>query len=77
MELISLEDMKKCLEDIGCHQDQIRNFMQYIENKETQKMYQFLRKQRCYLLQNLHQEQKRIDYIDYLIYILKKEDHQT
>ena len=39
MELISLEDMKKCLEDIGCHQDQIRDFMQYIENKETQKMY--------------------------------------
>ena len=43
----------------------------------TKEMYQFLKLHRCKLLKTVHQEQKKIDYLDYLVYMLKKEESEN
>lgn len=68
---LSQDDIEKNLVDIGCNEEQIHQFIHYFRENDITQMYKFLRSQRCYLLDRVHQEQKKVDYLDYLIYILK------
>lgn len=55
---LSRENIEKNLIDIGCNHRQIQNFFKCYDNNDKQNMYYLLRKQRCYLLEDVHKEQK-------------------
>lgn len=61
------------LQDAGCNNEQIYHFMQHVENKDYKKQLLFLKCHRCTLKDEMHDVQKKIDCLDYLIYSLKKE----
>ncbi|MFQ6861913.1 MAG: hypothetical protein ACLROI_03540 [Beduini sp.] len=73
MNQLSKESIKRNLEDAGCKTQTIETFLNYRETETLQKQILFLKCQRCGLLEELHQVQKKIDCLDYLIYILKVE----
>lgn len=73
MNQLSKERIKQNLEDAGCETQTIETFLKYRENETLQKQILFLKCQRCGVLEELHQFQKKIDCLDYLIYILKVE----
>ncbi|MFQ9924066.1 MAG: hypothetical protein ACLRVU_11160 [Beduini sp.] len=73
MNQLSKESIKRNLEDAGCETQTIETFLNYRETETLQKQILFLKCQRCGLLEELHQAQKKIDCLDYLIYILKVE----
>ncbi len=73
MNQLSKERIKQNLEDAGCETQTIETFLKYRENETLQKQILFLKCQRCGVLEELHQVQKKIDCLDYLIYILKVE----
>lgn len=73
MNQLSKESIKCNLEDAGCETQTIETFLKYRENETLQKQILFLKCQRCGLLEELHQVQKKIDCLDYLIYTLKVE----
>lgn len=70
---LSKESLKKNLIDIGCNHKQIQRFLKYYDDDDKKNMYFFLRLQRCRILEEVHREQKKIDYLDYLVYTLKNE----
>ena len=74
---LSTNDVETNLIDIGCTQEQIKDFMHYFQEKKRKEMYQFLKLHRCKLLKTVHQEQKKKDYLDYLVYMLKKEESEN
>lgn len=74
MNQLSKERIKQNLEDAGCETQTIETFLKYRENETLQKQILFLKCQRCGVLEELHQVQKKIDCLDYLIYILKNEN---
>lgn len=74
MNELSLENIQCSLIDIGYNEKQINSFMKYYKNHDYIHMIQLLRLQRYDLLAQIHQEQKKIDRVDYLIFILKKEN---
>lgn len=71
---LSKENITRNLKDAGCDHQQIHQFMQYFENKNFQKQMLILKCQRCQLREEIHIFQKKIDCLDYLIYMLKKEE---
>lgn len=64
------------LKDAGCDSGLIEQFMELLENGETESGLSLLAKHRRFLLDCYHADQKRIDCLDYLIFQLKKE-HKT
>ena len=50
----------------------IRQYLSLMEQGEEQERIQLLRKQRCRLLERLHEKQKSLDILDYMIYEIKK-----
>ncbi|MFQ6793115.1 hypothetical protein [Thomasclavelia sp.] len=73
IDVLTKEQIKRNLVDIGCNQKQIESFMNDYDHNDLKKLILFLKKQRCCLLQELHEEQKKIDYLDYLVYALNKQ----
>ncbi len=69
---LSNEAIVRNLQDAGCDHMQIQKFIQYLENQDIQKQLSFLKCHRCTLINEVHNVQKKIDCLDYLIYQLKK-----
>lgn len=69
---ISRDDIEKNLIDIGCNNQQIQYFFKYYDDNDKKNSIFFLRQQRYRILEKVHQEQKKLDYLDYLVYALKK-----
>lgn len=67
------KNIEQNLHDAGCDDHAIEKFLEYRKNASLEKQILFLKCQRCKLLDNLHLVQKKIDCLDYLIYMLKKE----
>lgn len=70
---LSKENIEQNLRDAGCDIHSIEEFMNCRENYSVQKQILFLKCQKCGLLEKLHEAQKNIDCLDYLIYMIKKE----
>lgn len=66
-------DMIQNLKDAGCNQQLIECFMNQLNEGRLSESICLLNKHRCCLLHSLHQEQKRIDCLDYLIYMLQRQ----
>lgn len=61
------------LKDAGCNPDIIERFMYLQAGGETEEGFRLLSKQRRRLLDTIHENQKMLDNLDYLIYKLRKE----
>lgn len=74
MKTRSREEIIRNLKDAGCDAETIENYMKCCDCGEVQKKEKLLEKHRKSLLEDLHQCQKEIDCLDYLIYREKKEE---
>lgn len=61
------------LNDAGCTQDVVEQFLTLWEKSERDTQLGFLRRHRRFLLDGIHVEQKKLDCLDYLIYQLEKQ----
>ncbi len=61
------------LKDAGCRSDTIDAFMDNLKTGRKSEGLKALDLHRRRLLEEIHQEQKRLDCLDYLVYQLKKE----
>lgn len=59
------------LEDAGCEKNLIIKYLQYDELGMIQQQLCLLTKHRKDLLERMHEDQRRIDCLDYLIYKIK------
>ena len=62
------------LKDAGCTEELSRQFMVLQKDGEAEKQIQLLSGHRRHLLDVLHQEERRIDCLDYLMYQIQKRD---
>lgn len=60
------------LKDAGCGSDIIENFMQDMREDRKENGLKILAEHRRSLLDSLHEKQKMIDNLDYLIYRIQK-----
>lgn len=76
--MIGDQDKKEALiqnlQDAGCNQKIIDEFLDLLDNKQIDKIFILLSKYRSSLLESLHKNQKEIDILDYLIVDLKKQN---
>lgn len=56
------------LKDAGCDDKTIAAFLQYRQTNDQSKQMNLLKKQRNSLLDKIHEDQKAIDCLDYLLY---------
>ena len=62
------------LKDTGCDQDTITAFMDDLREEKLTDGLKLLSTHRRSLLDELHKAQKRIDCLDYLVYVLKNKN---
>lgn len=69
--MIGDQDRKEALiqnlQDAGCNQKIIDEFLDLLDKKQIDKIFILLSKYRSSLLESLHKNQKEIDILDYLI----------
>lgn len=61
------------LKDAGCDDEVVKTFMELAETGEKQKQYRLLEKHRRDLLDKVHNRERQIDCLDYLVFQMKKE----
>lgn len=66
------EDIVRNLRDAGCDRWSIEAFLEELQTGRETAGFKRLAAHRKTLLERLHQEQKCIDCLDYLVYQLKK-----
>ena len=62
-----LENLTRALTDLGCGETAIRQAEYLLEAGQTDALIRHLRLCRCELMEQLHESQKRVDCMDYLI----------
>lgn len=60
------------LKDAGCDQETVDRFLSCWAEEKTGEQLRLLDKQRKQLLDRVHQEEKRITCLDYLVYQIQK-----
>jgi hypothetical protein len=76
--VITDETLIQNLKDAGCAPDFIQGFIQhYQQGKTSEALRRDLSKQRRFILDKIHESQRQLDCLDYLIYQLKKEDDKS
>ena len=65
---ISEEMLITNLNDAGCTNETIAAFLHYRQTNEQAKQMELLKKHRHILLDKIHEDQKAIDCLDYLLY---------
>ena len=68
------ESIIQNLRDAGCSKSQIEEFMNYAGKHEKNSELKLLRQQRDALLAGLHEKQRMIECLDYLVYQIRKDD---
>ena len=68
------ESIIQNLKDAGCSKGQIAEFMDYAGKHEKNNELKLLRQQRDFLLDGLHEKQRMIECLDYLVYQIRKDD---
>ena len=70
------ETIKQTLTDAGCTQETIAAFLKASEAGQENESIRLLRQHRSKLLDHLHEDQKKLDCLDYLLYHLKKTNRE-
>lgn len=63
------------LKDSGCDSQMINEFIKCLGDEAKQNI--LLKRQKCFLLNKLHEYQKRIDCLDYFIYKMKEKGEKS
>jgi HD superfamily phosphohydrolase len=66
------ETLKACMEDPGMSHDAVTKAIVLYESDAHDELVRFLRLQRCELVEEMHESQRRVDRMDYLIRQSKK-----
>lgn len=72
MEIKEQEAVIQNLKDAGCGMEQVEEFLELGKDGDVKRQMKFLERHRQGLLDAMHQEQKRIDCLDYLVFQMKK-----
>lgn len=70
------EDIIQNLKDAGCDEATIKAFMDDLHSGKQAMGTKLLERHRRCLLEALHGSQKRIDCLDYLLFMLRKQNQQ-
>ena len=65
------------LEDAGCDKKTVEQFMEFGVTGERQRQLKLLESHRKILLEKVHEREKQIDCLDYLVYQMKKENRES
>lgn len=66
------ESLLQNLKDAGCGKKTMESFMELDETGDKKEQVRLLEAHRKHLLDNMHEEQKKIDCLDYLLYQMKR-----
>ena len=66
--------LRQNLIDAGCSADAVQTCMALAQEKKTAELMRVLSRHRRTLLDTLHQSEKRIDCLDYLVYTIEKQN---
>lgn len=67
------EDVSQLLQEAGCTDEFTHQFLVMMRTENVKTLLRLLRGQRSYQLDRLHEEEKKLDRLDYLRYQLEKE----
>lgn len=67
------EDVGQLLQEAGCSEAFINQFLTAMETDSIKARLRLLRSQRSCQLDRLHEEEKKLDRLDYLRYVLEKQ----
>ncbi len=62
--------------DAGCKPEQIKKYEECFVSKSPEEQLKYLKHCRCSLMEELHESQRRVDCMDFLIYKTEKEMQQ-
>ena len=63
----ALEQIRLTLHDVGCTEGEIREALRIYQTEGPAPLLRQLRKCRCNRMEELHESQRRVDRLDYLI----------
>lgn len=66
--------LRQNLLDAGCGPDTVQRCMALVKRQENAELLRLLSRHRRELLDRVHQNEKRIDCLDYLIYQIEKQE---
>lgn len=69
--------LRQNLIDAGCGADTIRRCMDLARKRERRELLRVLSRHRRALLNAVHEGEKRIDCLDYLVYQIEKRENQS
>lgn len=61
------ETLKNCMEDAGMSHEAVTKAIELYQRDARDELVRFLRLQRCELVEEMHESQRRVDRMDYLI----------
>ena len=67
------EDVGQLLQEAGCSNEFTQRFLTAMETESVKAQLSLLRSQRSCQLDRLHEEEKKLDRLDYLRYVLEKQ----
>ena len=70
---MELREMIADMSDVGCGFEQEETAMLLYESGQTDELVRYLKKCRCSLMDEMHESQRRVDRMDYLIRRAEKE----
>lgn len=73
----SKEAVVQNLRDAGCSPDTIRCFMGYFDKGHWKEQLSLLEEHRARILSKVHEEEKQIDCLDYLVYQIQNRKKQA
>lgn len=59
--------LKSCMEDAGIRQEAVAKAIELYQRDAHDELVRFLRLQRCELVAEMHESQRRVDRMDFLI----------
>lgn len=69
--------LRQNLLDAGCGADTVRRCMDLAERRERGELLRVLARHRQALLNAVHEGEKRIDCLDYLVYQIERQENKT
>ena len=70
---MDLKAMMECLSDIGCSDEQEKKAKMLYDSGQKAELIRYLKCCRCGLVDEMHESQRKVDRIDYLIRKAEKE----
>ena len=71
--ILLYEDVSQLLQEAGCTDEFTQQFLVVMETENIKNLLHLLCGQRSYQLERLHEEEKKLDRLDYLRYQLEKQ----